>query len=123
MISDKATKCPKCGCPTTKGTESHIPQEKPQVQPVYYEEEEGGRSRKWLYGIIVLLVVIIAGGCYWWYSQTSDKRVDKQLESDNVSEIKMSVDQFEKVGTLSAYYAKEDIEYFKNLLSLIFPLL
>ena len=114
MISDKATKCPKCGCPTTKGTESHIPQEKPQVQPVYYEEEEGGRSRKWLYGIIVLLVVIIAGGCYWWYSQTSDKRVDKQLESDNVSEIKMSVDQFEKVGTLSAYYAKEDIEHFKK---------
>lgn len=53
IISDKATKCPKCGCPTTKGTESHIPQEKPQVQPVYYEEEEGGRPRKWLYGIMV----------------------------------------------------------------------
>ena len=53
MISDKATKCPKCGCPTTKGTEHHIHQETPQVQPVYYEEEEGGRPRKWLYGIMV----------------------------------------------------------------------
>ena len=51
MISDKATKCPKCGCPTTKRSEPHIPQETPQVQPVYYEDDEGGSSRKWLYGI------------------------------------------------------------------------
>ena len=114
MISDRATKCPKCGCPTTKGTEPHIPQEAPQVQPVYYEDDEGGSTRKWLYGIIALLVALIAGGGYWWYSQTSDERVAKQLESDNESEIKMSVDQFEKVGTLNAYYAKEDIEDFKK---------
>lgn len=40
MISDRATKCPKCGCPTTKRSEPHIPQETPQEQPVYYEEEE-----------------------------------------------------------------------------------
>ena len=72
MISDRATKCPKCGCPTTKGTESHIPQEAPQVQPVYYEDEEGGRSRKWLYGIIALLVALIAGGGYWWYIHSYD---------------------------------------------------
>ena len=113
-VSDRASACPNCGCPTTKGTEHHIHQETPQVQPVYYEDEEGGRSRKWLYGIIALLVALIAGGGYWWYSQTSDERVAKQLESDNESEIKMSVDQFEKVGTLSAYYAKEDIEHFKK---------
>ena len=79
MISDRATKCPKCGCPTTKGTESHIPQEKPQVQPVYYEDEKGGRSRKWLYGIIALLVALIAGGGYWWYGQSSDEREVKQF--------------------------------------------
>ena len=79
MISDRATKCPKCGYPITKGSEPHIPQETPQVQPVYYEDDEGGSSRKWLYGIIALLVALIAGGGYWWYSQTSDEREIKQF--------------------------------------------
>lgn len=81
MISDKATKCPKCGCPTTKRSEPHIPQETPQVQPVYYEDDEGGSSRKWLYGIIALLVALIAGGGYWWYNQSGEEREVKEFVS------------------------------------------
>ena len=49
MISDKAVKCPKCGCTTTKGEEPvpqeeaqvrPVPQEAPQVQPVPQEEPQ-----------------------------------------------------------------------------------
>lgn len=79
MISDKATKCPKCGCPTTNGTEPHIHQETPPGRPFYYENKKGGRFRKWLYGIIALLMVIIAGGGYWWYSQTEEEREVKDF--------------------------------------------
>ena len=122
MISDKATKCPKCGCPTTKGTESHIPQETPQVQPVYYEEEEGGRSRKWLYGIIILLVVIIAGGCYWWYSQTSDEREVKQF----VEKFAKAVESGDK-QTIQQLYPKSDgaeslhVSYYVDSMSIVHP--
>ena len=70
MISDKATKCPKCGCPTTKGSQPHIYQETPQVQPSYYNDKNGGSSRKWLYGIIGVLVALLIGlGLWMWYSK------------------------------------------------------
>jgi len=72
MISDKAKKCPKCGCPTTKAEEKsdHIE----VAQPIYYEHDDNGKSRKWLYGVIVLLLAVIGGGGYWWYSQTEEER-------------------------------------------------
>ena len=72
MISDRATKCPKCGCPITKESKPHIHQETPQTQPFYYDDKNGGSSRKWLYGIIALLVALIAGGGYWWYIHSYD---------------------------------------------------
>lgn len=89
MISDKATKCPKCGCPTTKGTEPHIHQETPQGQPFYYENKKGGRFRKWLFCIIALLVAIGAGGGYWWYRQTRDERDVKQFVEKFVKAVEL----------------------------------
>ena len=64
MISDKATKCPKCGCPT---------------MPVYDEEES--HTNKWLYVVIALLLAAIAGGGYWWYSRSKgDQKVQQFVE-------------------------------------------
>lgn len=83
MISDRATKCPKCGCPTTKRSEPHIPQETPQVQPVYYEDDAGGSSRKWLYGIIALLVALIVGGGYYFFNKANG------TEREEVNEIRI----------------------------------
>ena len=83
MISDKATKCPKCGCPTTKGTEPHIHQETPPGQPFYYENKKGGRFRKWLYGIIALLVALIAGGGYYFFNKANG------TEREEVNEIRI----------------------------------
>ncbi|MBR1934481.1 MAG: hypothetical protein IJ835_00330, partial [Muribaculaceae bacterium] len=83
MISDKATKCPKCGCPTTKGTEPHIHQVTPPGQPFYYENKKGGRFRKWLYGIIALLVALIAGGGYYFFNKANG------TEREEVNEIRI----------------------------------
>ena len=70
MISGRATKCPKCGCPITKGSKPHIHQETPQAQPFYYDDKNGGSSRKWLYGIIGVLVAQLIGlGLWMWYSK------------------------------------------------------
>ena len=122
MISDRATKCPKCGCPTTKGTEPHIHQETPQGQPFYYENKKGGRFRKWLYGIIALLVAIIAGGGYWWYSQTSDEREVKQF----VEKFAKAVESGDK-QTIQQLYPKSDgaeslhVSYYVDSMSIVHP--
>ena len=122
MISDKATKCPKCGCPTTKGTEHHIHQETPQGQPFYYENKKGRRFRKWLYGIIALLVAIIAGGGYWWYSQTSDEREVKQF----VEKFAKAVESGDK-QTIQQLYPKSDgaeslhVSYYVDSMSIVHP--
>ena len=122
MISDKATKCPKCGCPTTKGTEPHIHQETPQGQPFYYEDDEGGSSRKWLYGIIALLVALIAGGGYWWYSQTSDEREVKQFVEKFAKAVELGDKQ-----TIQQLYPKSDgaksfhVSYYVDSMSIVHP--
>ena len=122
MISDRATKCPKCGCPTTKGTEPHIHQETPQGQPFYYENKKGRRFRKWLYGIIALLVAIIAGGGYWWYSQTSDEREVKQF----VEKFAKAVESGDK-QTIQQLYPKSDgaeslhVSYYVDSMSIVHP--
>ena len=122
MISDKATKCPKCGCPTTKGTEHHIHQETPQGQPFYYENKKGGRFRKWLYDIIALLVALIAGGGYWWYSQTSDEREVKQFVEKFAKAVELGDKQ-----TIQLLYPKSDgaeslhVSYYVDSMSIVHP--
>ena len=122
MISDRATKCPKCGCPTTKGTEPHIHQETPQGQPFYYENKKGGRFRKWLYGIIALLVALIAGGGYWWYSQTSDEREVKQFVEKFAKAVELGDKQ-----TIQQLYPKSDgaesfhVSYYVDSMSIVHP--
>ena len=122
MISDRATKCPKCGCPTTKEPESNIPQEAPQVQPVYYEDDEGGSSRKWLYGIIALLVALIAGGGYWWYSRSGDEREVKQFVEKYAKAVELGDKQ-----TIQQLYPKSDkaeslhVSYYVDSMLIVHP--
>ena len=68
MVSDKATKCPKCGCPTKEATVPHQEDAARNDMPVYDEEESP--TNKWLYVVIALLLAAIAGGGYLWYSQS-----------------------------------------------------
>jgi len=78
MISDKAKKCPKCGCPTTKEEEKPVQIE--EAQPLYDEEDNGGRSHKWLYVIIALLLVILAGGGYYYFYYNHQKQEAEDRE-------------------------------------------
>ena len=65
MISDKAIRCPKCGCPTNEKMVQYQDYATPNDTTLHNEEEN--RSSKWLYGVIALLLTVIAGGGYWWY--------------------------------------------------------
>ena len=79
MISDKATKCPKCGCPTKEAMAPHQEDVASDDMLVYDEEEDP--TKKWLYGIIALLLAAIAGGGYWWYSRSKgDEKVQQFVE-------------------------------------------
>lgn len=86
-VSDKATKCPKCGCPTTKEEEKPVHIE--EAQPLYDEEDNGGRSHKWLYVIIALLLVILAGGSYYYFCYNHQK----QEAEDREKFVKDSINQ------------------------------
>jgi len=65
MISDKATRCPKCGCPVST---KNLPQANDQSRPMqnapttgYIYDENRGKGHKWLYTIIAFLVVSTIG--------------------------------------------------------------
>ena len=76
MISDKATKCPKCGCPTKVEMVRHQ-DNVARDMPVCDEKES--HTNKWLYVVIALLLAAIAGGGYWWYSQSKGDQEARQL--------------------------------------------
>lgn len=77
MISDKATRCPKCGCPNdgqnvaeASGNEIFVTSATPAEPVYYYEVDDDNNNKKWLWAVIVVLVlVILGGGGYYVYSQ------------------------------------------------------
>ena len=85
MISDKASRCPKCGCPIVKDDKppynANVNQQPISQQPVYYDEGNSGNNNKWLYGIIALLLAAIIGGGYWWFSHSrGDQKIRQFVE-------------------------------------------
>ena len=77
MVSDKASRCPKCGCPTKKETVQHQDNAPSNVTPVYDEEES--HSKKWPYVVIAALLAALVGGGYWWYSQSKGDQEVRQF--------------------------------------------
>ena len=69
MISDKASRCPKCGCPVIK---DYINYPQPTEEPTHYENEN--HTNKWLYAVIGVLIVAIAGFGFLWYSQSKGNK-------------------------------------------------
>ena len=77
MISDKAMKCPKCGCPVEQAflqdssQKATTSENMVSNEPSFYENESG--SHKWLYAIIGVLAVVLIGLCIWaWQSGLLD---------------------------------------------------
>lgn len=82
VMSDKAEKCPMCGCPTIPGN-TNFPGGMNPSGP--YPPPYGGKQNKsqtWLYAIIgLLLAIIVAGGGYWWLTQNSRQRTGQNENS------------------------------------------
>lgn len=76
VMSDKAEKCPMCGCPTFPGNAGYPGGMNPSGS--YPPPPYGGKPNKsqtWLYAIIgLLLAIIVAGGGYWWLTQNSKQK-------------------------------------------------
>ena len=85
MISDKATKCPKCGCPTKEKTVLHQEDAARNDMPMYDEEES--HTNKWLYVVIALLLGAFAFGGYYLYSNKKNtvKEDQKELFTDSTT--------------------------------------
>ena len=71
MISDKAIKCPKCGCPTRN---SKIGQKgKVLVNETFEPNEHEGHSNRLIYFLIASLLIVLLGvGAYYFMSNGKD---------------------------------------------------
>ena len=83
MISDKATKCPKCGCPTKVEMIRHQ-ENVARDMPVCDEEES--RTNEWLHVVIALLLAAIAGIGYYFYGSNNNKTLKDTVVNDTIIE-------------------------------------
>ncbi len=87
VMSDKAEKCPMCGCPTFPGNAGYpggMNPSGPYPPPPPYGGKPN-KSQTWLYAIIgLLLAIIVAGGGYWWLTQNSRQKTG-QAENSSVA--------------------------------------
>lgn len=101
MISDKAKKCPKCGCPTTKEEEKPVHIE--EAQPLYVEKDDDGKSRKWLYAIIALLLIVFAGGGYFIINHARQDSIKDEIFQNIVNNMVPVEGGTFTMGTISAH--------------------
>lgn len=99
MISDKTTKCPKCGCPTKEALVPHQEDVASDDMLVYDEEEDP--TKKWLYGIIALLLAAIAGGGYLAYSKWLNDDRRKEAIVELTPEFIKAIEKYDRLGPFS----------------------
>ena len=91
MISDKASRCPKCGNSIMQESvaqqNANMNQRSINQQPVFYDEGNSGNSNKWLYGIFALLfaVLVIGGYCFYSKIKQQDKDYQQKLVADSIA--------------------------------------
>ena len=87
VVSDKAVKCPKCGCPINEETH-YFQSDEPMVlrrQP----NRGGGNGNKWLYAILsFLLAAVIGGGIFYFIDKNNQKEevFQQQQQSQHVAD-------------------------------------
>lgn len=78
-ISDRASMCPHCGCPTRDEETQHSYDVTPSNTRVITRRKRP--SNNWLYGVIALLLSVLAGGgFYWWYSHSKGEDVQQFVD-------------------------------------------
>ena len=86
MISDKASECPNCGCPT----------ENAGTYKEKWLEEKKKKNRWWVWAFIAVLLCLIGAGIYYALNNSSEKG-DEAVVKDKAIEINDSVSVAEKV--------------------------
>ena len=113
MISDKAKKCPKCGCPIDRqdvakasGNEKFVSSREPAEPVYYYENDDNGGRKKWSWIIFSLLFVGIVGVVIFgvaYYNHVKNKEMEAQtfmealelskLQQDGINETVLTKDE------------------------------
>ncbi len=116
MISDKAEKCPKCGCPIEKRDNTTQQEIANSYRPAYNGNNRGWKSTKMLYAIIAVLVVALAVCGYWLFSNKGVS--DKNMETDDslaVAETKETMDEKKKLVKERLTYIYDQVfKYFDD---------
>lgn len=101
MISDRATKCPKCGCPIdaqdftkASGNERFAPSGVSTEPVYYYKDDDNGNKNKWLWAVVVVLALAILSsvGYYFYQSNGNLGASSNQQASFNSNEIEEKSD-------------------------------
>lgn len=80
LISDKAARCPRCGCPSMRMSEQTQYQRYDTPPPARNDHGGGNRpNNNLLYAIIAGLLVIIAGGAFFWYNSSKQEQKIQQM--------------------------------------------
>ena len=94
-ISDKARKCPKCGCPTGQVE---------ATQEVMIKEEPK-KSKTWIGALVVALLCLIGGvGCYG-YTHYLNNECDKNTIVELTPEFIKAIEKYDQLGIFSEGYA------------------
>ncbi|MBO4822815.1 MAG: hypothetical protein J5548_15305 [Prevotella sp.] len=69
VISDKAERCPRCGCPSIGGRATYQGPDTSSNTKIIYKKENN--SNKLLYGIIAFLLAVLVGGAILWFTMSN----------------------------------------------------
>ncbi len=86
MISDRASICPRCGCPVNN--EQQVPQNSNMVPPpTYYYNDNRRNNNIWPYVVIAVLLVALVGGGFYFYDKNKQQELalQKKLIIDSIA--------------------------------------
>lgn len=120
VISDKAAKCPRCGCPSMSEQTHFGPYDTPPNTGGYQGGYQGGGgssgNNNWLYAIIAVLLAVIAGGAFWWYnSAKKEQKIQQNTEqfvnkNDNTNNIDTGTVQQNQTNTAPPVMPVEPVQ-------------
>ena len=93
-VSDKASRCPNCGCPIQTGGNQSVNETNVESQP-----EKKGNGIKW--ALLAVLLCLIGGGGYYAYTKLFNGGSDKDAIVKLTPEFIKAVQQYEQLGVFS----------------------
>lgn len=97
-VSDKADKCPNCGCPIEE-LEKIYQAEKPQEKKKKREVPERKQLPAKVIAVVCLALIVCVGGGVYYYTQTQDSRsYAMAMELYDKGEYKEALAQFQELG-------------------------